>query len=305
MFNSFGFNRFLNVSAERCFHEQYRCYSVSMLPEERPDIEKGGKIIMPPSALHTLTRLNTTYPMLFKLTNSSKNRNTHCGVLEFIAEEGRVYLPYWMMKNLLIDQGDMLQIQSVSLPVATYGKFQAHSLDFLNITDPKAVLESGLRNFACITKGDVIAINYNQKVFELSVLETKPSDACSIIECDLNVEFEAPIGYEEHKNQQHDHSDHSDNEMTHEEMLADIMPKNKRFSGTGNRIDGKSSKAEIIDEPVKFEYKRGIPDYNYQLGEIRFHRNFKYFDSKDNSNDDPVEMKPFEGSGQTLSTKKK
>lgn len=54
---------------------------------------------MPPSALEQLTRLNIIYPMLFKLTNKKTNRITHCGVLEFIADEGKVYLPYWVSKR--------------------------------------------------------------------------------------------------------------------------------------------------------------------------------------------------------------
>jgi len=45
-------------------------------------------------------------------------------------------------------------------------------------------------------QGDIIAINYNKKIYELNVLETKPAPAVSIIECDMNVEFEAPPGYE-------------------------------------------------------------------------------------------------------------
>lgn len=75
-----------------------------------------------------------------------------------------------------------------------------------------------MRNFACLTTGDVIAINYNEKVnqfsligftceyisvlicienfdwslflfqiYELRVMETKPDKAVSIIECDMNV----------------------------------------------------------------------------------------------------------------------
>jgi ubiquitin fusion degradation protein 1 len=51
---------------------------------------------MPPSALEQLTRLNITYPMLFKLTNLKMSRTTHCGVLEFVADENKVYLPYWV-----------------------------------------------------------------------------------------------------------------------------------------------------------------------------------------------------------------
>jgi len=42
-------------------------------------------------------RLHIQYPMLFKLTNNRAHRVTHCGVLEFVADEGRVYLPYWVM----------------------------------------------------------------------------------------------------------------------------------------------------------------------------------------------------------------
>ena len=41
-------------------------------------------------------RLNITYPMLFKLTNKNSDRVTHCGVLEFVADEGICYLPHWV-----------------------------------------------------------------------------------------------------------------------------------------------------------------------------------------------------------------
>ena len=78
-----------------------------------------------------------------------------------------------MMRNLLLDEGDLLQIESASLPVATFSKFQPQSPDFLDITNPKAVLENALRNFACLTKGDVIAITYNDRVYELCVLEVQ------------------------------------------------------------------------------------------------------------------------------------
>lgn len=43
----------------------------------------------------------------------------------------------------------------------------------------------------------MVAITYNDKVYELRVLETKPGNAVSIIECDMNVEFAAPVGYSE------------------------------------------------------------------------------------------------------------
>ena len=55
---------------------------------------------MPPSALDQLTRLNIVYPMLFKLTNPRAGQITHCGVLECVADEGKIYLPYWASFNM-------------------------------------------------------------------------------------------------------------------------------------------------------------------------------------------------------------
>lgn len=52
-----------------------------------------------------VAQLNISYPMLFRLINASKNKSSHAGVLEFVAEEGRAYLPQWASDDddLLID----------------------------------------------------------------------------------------------------------------------------------------------------------------------------------------------------------
>lgn len=44
-----------------------------------------------------------------------------------------------MMRNLLLDEGGLVQVENVSLSVATFAKFQPQSPDFLDITNPKAV----------------------------------------------------------------------------------------------------------------------------------------------------------------------
>ncbi|KAJ5239409.1 Ubiquitin fusion degradation protein UFD1 [Penicillium chermesinum] len=180
----------------RRFDEYYRCYPVAMLPgPERENVNHGGKVIMPPSALDKLTRLHITYPMLFELHNGAKERMTHAGVLEFIAEEGKIYLPFWLMQTLLLEPGDLLQIKSTDLPPGQFIKIQAQSTSFLEISDPKAVLENAFRNFSCLTKGDVFTFSYNDQVYEMAVLETKPSgskNAISVLETDLEVDFAAP-----------------------------------------------------------------------------------------------------------------
>ncbi|CAG8081276.1 unnamed protein product [Penicillium salamii] len=185
----------------RRFDEYYRCYPVVMLPgPERENVNHGGKVIMPPSALDKLTRLHITYPMMFELHNGAKDRSTHAGVLEFIAEEGKIYLPFWLMQTLFLEPGDLLQIKSTDLPPGQFIKLQAQSTSFLDISDPKAVLENAFRNFSCLTKGDVFTFGYNDQVYEMAVLETKPSgskNAVSVLETDLEVDFAPPVGYEE------------------------------------------------------------------------------------------------------------
>lgn len=176
------------------FTRKFRCYPVSFI--DKSDLERGDKIVLPPSALETLTRLNITFPMLFQL-ESRDGRRTHCGVQEFIAEEGHANLPYWLMQNLVVAEGAMITIRNVNLPKGTYVKFQPQTSDFLNIYNPKAVLEATLRSFTCLTKGDTIAINYNDKTYYIDVLEVAPGNAISIIETDVNTEFEAPADYVE------------------------------------------------------------------------------------------------------------
>lgn len=299
----FAFNIFGDIP--RTFNKQYQCYSVAMLPgNEREDVERGGKIIMPPSALDHLTQLNITYPMLFKVTNRKINRVSHCGVLEFVADEGNVYLPRWMMHNLLLDEGDVISIENVLLPVATFAKFQPQSPDFLDITNPKAVLENSLRNYACLTTGDVIAILYNKKTYEVCVLETKPGNAVCIIECDMNVEFSAPVGYEEPKKQVKKDED---------DMDVDIMPEPRgfvAFTGEGNILDEKKlNKKKKINQDTstdsstaaKIPYQRGIPDYNYSVGTLQFFRNNKPHPEKENKEPSGQnDFTPFFGAGQSL-----
>ena len=53
-------------------------------------------VILPPSALATLTRLQIEFPMLFAVLNPLNSKKTHCGVMEFTAPEGIVYMPYWV-----------------------------------------------------------------------------------------------------------------------------------------------------------------------------------------------------------------
>ena len=137
---------------------------MAMLPgKERENLSYGGKstycsyvppppyalthlrplVIMPPSALAHLTSLDLQSPWKFKLSNPANSAaSTHAGVLEFIAQEGVVHLPYWMMKTLRLNEGDPVRITGTDLPKGKMVKLQAQSVHFLEVSDPKAVCAS-------------------------------------------------------------------------------------------------------------------------------------------------------------------
>lgn len=104
------------------------------------------------------------------------------------------------MQTLGVEPGDLLQVKSTDLPLGTFIKLQPQDPSFLEISDPKAVLENAFRNFSCLTTGDIFTFSYNDNTYSIAVLETKPkhpSGAICTLETDLSVDFAPPLGYVE------------------------------------------------------------------------------------------------------------
>lgn len=233
---------------------RYHCFSGAFA--DKPQLEEGDKILLPTSAFEQLARLQVEYPMLFEL-RSAKGR-THCGVMEFTAPEGNCYLPFWMQQNLMVEEGGLVHVKNVSLPKARFVKFKPQSVDFLDISNPRAVLERQLRTFSCVTLGDQICLPYNGKRYYLEVQEVRPGDAACIIETDCNVDFDAPVGYREPqpaapsapqlparvKARREDEDQKNDGDSAF-----------KAFAGSGQRLDGNDLKpaqaAKLLPMPPK------------------------------------------------------
>lgn len=124
-----------------------------------------------------------------------------------------------MMQNLCLTEGSLVHVKNVTLPKATFVKIRPQSIDFLDISNPRAVyvllfftlslssvmgwmahnimnrLEASLRKFSCMTVGDTICLRFNENNYFLDVREVKPEDAACIIETDCEVDFEPPVDY--------------------------------------------------------------------------------------------------------------
>lgn len=256
----FGWGGNLNMNFGRMpsrFDEQYHCYSLAHF--DKAQYEGGDKIFLPQSALDTIARLQVDWPILLRLQSPDHGTMTHCGVCEFTAPEGCCYIPYWMMQNLLIEEGSVISISNVSLPKATFVKLQWQHEDFLEITNPKAVLEHALRSFSCVTKGAAIQLPFNNKNYHFEVKEVKPQDAACIIETDCVTEFEAPPWYEEPSsvNSSRSNSQHGGGAGL-AEALANI-PKQSAYSNN-NRNNSSCPSPALSSVSGTLGVDRGIDD---------------------------------------------
>jgi len=206
MFGGFGGLGMGQQGGPGAFNQTLKCFPSSFYAAQKAAVdpesyENSDRILLPPSAMQMLAQLKINYPMLFELIPHNGAKHLHCGVLEFVAEEGFVYVPFWMMENMQLEEGDLLTIRNASLAKGSFVKFRPQSRIFLDLTNPRAVLERTMSKFACLTQNQTVRIFYNNKTYDLDVCELqvngKPAQAVSIIEADIKVEFDAPADYTE------------------------------------------------------------------------------------------------------------
>ncbi|XP_048496482.1 uncharacterized protein LOC104889297 [Beta vulgaris subsp. vulgaris] len=211
------------------FKESYSVHPLSYM--EKTHLEAGNKIILPLCSLGRLMDVGVDFPMLFKIENPESGKNSHCGVLEFSAEAGVAILPEWMMKNMSLEEGSMMNLESVTLDRATYIKLQPHSVEFLDIQSPRDVLEAAFSvGYSCLTVGDTIVVMHGEKKLFVDIVDAKPSNAVCIIETDVEVDFAPPLDYKEPEKSVHTMQEKP---VSIEEELPKFVP----FTGKARRLN--------------------------------------------------------------------
>ena len=204
-YNDFKFDE---EDFEKKFHETYKttltCFSFTCSSQSKEVINRSrhsNKILLPPNVLHELmTRdlFKKNDIMFFKVINKKIEFGDVCSVHEFTASPGICHVPYHIMEDLGITEGDNIEIEKVSPPLGTYVKLRPHKTAFIELSNPKALLEKMMaEDYPVITQGQTIAINYKSlgKEFRIDIMETQPAEVISIIDTDLNVDFDEPFDY--------------------------------------------------------------------------------------------------------------
>jgi len=205
---------------------------------------------LPPSALDRISQTEVTFPLQFELTNHFKTELKACGgVIDFTAEEGKIFVPTWMMDKLQAKDGEFIRVRTISTQKGEYMKIEPHSKIFLDISDPKAVLEQVLRDFIVVSLGQIISFQYNGTLYKLNIVDMKPfslTRSICVKDTDIVLDFAPPLDYIQPQyipkqlNQSEGKSNVSDDSDSEEEEEKLTTPKFKAFSGSGHTLKGES-----------------------------------------------------------------
>lgn len=165
--------------------------------EEISFLEHSNKIILPKNILYQLSEYdNLIYPLHFKINQD----NTLYSVHEFSEDVDHVFIPQHKFKKLDIQYENNIELTLVNkeLTKGTKIKIQPHTKNFLDIEDPKEFLEKSLTKlYSCLTLNQTISIPYFETNIYFNILEIEPEDTISIIDTDLEVDFDKPLDYVE------------------------------------------------------------------------------------------------------------
>lgn len=168
------------------------CYSAAFAQKTNLS-DNSNTMSLPPSVLAKIVDNKLALPLTFRLTYGDKV--THLGVLDFTAPENTAYLPYTAMSNINLEEGAVVQMDTVKLKKGSFAKLQPIALDWLQIPeeDRKLLLEKVLPNYQSLTIGDKIKVKKDQKQYDFIVLDLQPDIAVDIINCDLVVDVDEPV----------------------------------------------------------------------------------------------------------------
>lgn len=167
----------------------------------KPDLNDGGRVLLPYTVLEEVSRLRMVYPLQFKITFGS--HTTYAAVLEFSANLGEVVMPDWMFEHLKLKESSLVSVMTCSLDAGSLVKLRPHKTEFVTLIDPRHVLEYRMVNYPVLPRGATILVCYAGNEYKIDVVDIlnmqgKSVEAVLTVRADaqateLKVEFERPL----------------------------------------------------------------------------------------------------------------
>lgn len=188
------------------FKQELTCFSFTCSTQSEELTEKlkhSNKILLPPSILYKLNQneeLENTDIMFFKISNKELQYGIVCGVQEFSAPPGICHIPYHIMNTIGVAEGSTVEIEKVCPVQGQYMKLRPHKTEFIKLSNPKAVLERIMSSeYPVVSQGQTIEIYHKElgKLYLIDIIEAGPAEIISIVNTDINIDFEQPLDYVE------------------------------------------------------------------------------------------------------------
>lgn len=158
----------------------------------------SSKVLLPYSILRDLATLNYQPPYVFEISHENEMLRTVCSVADFALDRKEAHIPSWMFEQLCLEDCSEVILAHTKVDRGQGIKLLPHSVDFLEVENPRAELEKGLLDYHVLTHGDEILLAFeDQGNMRFTVTQITPEDLESIylVDTDLNVDFDEPIGY--------------------------------------------------------------------------------------------------------------
>lgn len=160
----------------------------------------SSKVLLPYSMLQELLILNFQPPYIFEISHENNAFRTCCSVLDFELDRSEVHIPDWMYDQIDLENSDRAVLTYIRLERGNGIKLLPHSPIFLEVENPKLELEKSLRNYPVLSYGDEILLNFEDIGhcrFTITQIYPETLDSIYLVDTDLNVDFDEPLGYQE------------------------------------------------------------------------------------------------------------
>ena len=109
-------------------------YACSVVPEQiTQQLRYSNKVLLPPSVLHDISNNeNISFPLFFNIQNKENKLSRVCAVHEFTAPPGICNIPYYIMAELGMVEGEQIVIESASPVKGSFLKLRPHKTNLSN-----------------------------------------------------------------------------------------------------------------------------------------------------------------------------
>lgn len=163
-------------------------------------LKNSNKVILPQIILDRILKSITDvqYPMIFKIKTSIID--FYVGVEEF-SPNRNIYLPNSLIDNYYLQINQKVTVEYITPPKGNFIKIKPFETEFTKIINPKLILEKNIiKYYPVLSDKEVIKINYDNKDYDIEIVECKPNNVISTNNTDLIVDFMEPYDYKEYVN---------------------------------------------------------------------------------------------------------